>query len=181
MKDMQEKKRDSQYLYRGRILNLRRDTVELPNGKEAFREVVEHSGAVACLAVKDGRAVFVKQFRSPLNEEILEIPAGRIEKGENPEDTVVRELKEEVGIEAKRLRKLGSIFPTPGYSDEIIHLYLTDDFQSTATDPDEDEFVQAVEIALSDALALVHNGEIKDAKTICALLIYKEKYMREGK
>ncbi|MFY9422651.1 MAG: NUDIX hydrolase [Bacilli bacterium] len=178
---MKEKRSESNYLYRGRILNLRRDKVLLPDGREAFREVVEHSGAVACLVLTpEGKAVFVRQFRAPLGKEILEVPAGRIDGDESPEAAMRRELREEVGIEALKLEHAGSILPSPGYTDEVIHLFYTDSYERAEGEKDADEFLEIVEIDGAEALAMAREGRISDAKTLCLLLLYKEKLMKEG-
>lgn len=181
VKNMMDKetKRASAYIYRGRIINLRRDTVKLPNGNETFREVVEHNGAAACLILSPERKViFVSQYRSPFNQEVLEVPAGRIEKNEDPEETIKRELEEEVGIKPLALEKVGMIYPSPGYSDEVIHLFFTESYEKVAMHRDEDEFLEICELSIPEAYGMVSEGKIVDAKSLCLLLSCKERLMK---
>lgn len=167
-----EEKLSSETLYNGRIMTVTRDTVLLENGKTADREVVHHSGGV-CIAPLDdeGNLYFVRQFRYPFHDVLLELPAGKREKGETPIECGIRELKEEVGFKATEIIPLGEIYPTPAYDDEVIYLFLAKgrlvkDVQS----PDEDEFLDVVKMSLSEAKEKVMNGEIKDGKTQIAIL-----------
>lgn len=172
----QEKRLGTEYLYRGKIINLRRDTVELPNGKEAFREIVEHSGAATCLVLTPERKIiFVRQFRAPYGEEVLELPAGKIETNEGPEATIIRELQEEAGIKPRTIEKIGIIYPSPGYANEIIHLFFTDNYERVSSSTDEDEFLDVLEIPASEAFKLLAEGKLVDAKTICLILRCKDR------
>lgn len=162
-----EKQIEKNYIFNGRIINLRKDVALLPNNTTAIREVVEHKGGV-CVAplTADDELIFVKQFRYPYMEEILELPAGKRDSlDENPLDCGIRELKEETGATAQKITFLGELYPTPGYCDEIIWMYLATGLSYGEQDPDEDEFLEVYRIPLKKAVEMVMNGEIKDAKT----------------
>jgi ADP-ribose pyrophosphatase len=164
-----EKRTGGQLEYDGKYLKVRLDDVELVNGHAAKRVVVEHPGGVGVLALtRDDKAVLVRQYRYPVGEELLEIPAGKLERGEIPLDCAKRELSEETGYEAANWTDLGFIYPTPGYSDERLYLFLASGLTPGETHPDTDEFVETVEMPLTELLALVANGEISDAKTVAA-------------
>lgn len=160
-----------EYKYNGKIVNLRVDVAQLPNGKQAKREVVEHPGGVTVVALTDkNEIVFVRQFRYPYMVEMLEIPAGKLEKGENPFCAGVRELQEETGAVADRYFDLGKFFPTPGYCAEIIHLYAATGIEFSQQNLDEDEFVNVEIIPLEKAVEMILCGEIRDGKTQAAVL-----------
>ncbi|HBV97658.1 MAG: ADP-ribose pyrophosphatase [Peptococcaceae bacterium BICA1-7] len=171
--DFNEKKVSSETVYSGKILNLRVDRVELPNGNMTAREVVEHAGAVAVVAQKEGRLLMVRQFRYPVGKVLLEIPAGKIEKGEDPLLCAARELIEETGYEAGEMKLLLSFFSTPGFSDEVLHVYLAGDLKYRGQKPDEDEFIQVEELPLERAVEMIGSGEICDAKSIIGILAVK--------
>ncbi|SMB98546.1 ADP-ribose pyrophosphatase [Thermanaeromonas toyohensis ToBE] len=174
---LEEKCLKSERIYSGKILNLRRDIVELPNGQQASREVVEHSGAIGVVALEgDGRVYLVRQYRYPIGQITLEIPAGKLEEGEDPLDCARRELKEEAGIEAKRWEPLLTFYTTPGFSNEIMHLFLATELSPREAAPDQDEFLQIVALPLEEALEKVRKGEIADAKTILGLLVVRYKF-----
>jgi len=168
-------------VYEGKILNVRFDQVRLPNGKIADREIVEHRGGVCALAVKDGCILFVSQFRVPLHEVILELPAGKIERHEEPDVTIIRELKEEVGATVNSFEKAGFCYPSPGYSEEKLYLYFTDDFELSQNSLDEDEFLDVVSVPIDHAYEMVDRGEITDAKSLILLLKYREKLIKNNK
>lgn len=175
--DLNEKRISSETVYRGKILNLRVDSVELPNGKMTAREVVEHAGAVAVVAQNgEGRLLMVRQFRYPVGKALLEIPAGKIEKGEDPLLCAARELTEETGYEAGEMKHLLSFFSTPGFSDEILHVYLAGDLIYRGENPDEDEFIQVEEVPVERAVEMIGSGEICDAKSIVGILAAKNAY-----
>lgn len=158
-------------IFRGKIINLRVDIAGLPNGKEAVREVVEHSGGVTVAALTDDmELIFVRQFRYPYMEEVLELPAGKLEKGENPLEAGKRELREEGGVIAGQYINLGEFYPTPGYTNEIIYLYGARDLVEAEQDLDDDEFLNVERIPLSKAVDMVLNNEIKDGKTQAAIM-----------
>lgn len=166
-----EKTISASYIFKGRIINLRVDKAELPNGNIADREVVEHPGGVCVAALtEDDCLLFVRQFRYPYGEELLELPAGKRDPGEEPLATGKRELKEETGCTAKHFRSLGRVYPTPGYIDEVIYLYLATDLTQGKTNPDEDEFLEIEKIPLTDAVRMVMEDTFTDAKTQIAVL-----------
>ena len=168
--EFKEKTLKKEYIYNGKILAVRKDQVILPNGNSAIREVVEHSGGSAIYCEKDGKILLVKQFRYPYKEELYEIPAGKLNEGETPEQTAIRELEEEGGIKAKSVEKLFDIYPTPAYTNEIIRIFKAKDFVEAQIKLDEDEFLTGEWIDKNVAKNMVNNGEIKDAKTIIAIL-----------
>ncbi len=165
-----EKTVKAEYLYNGKILNLRRDDIILPDGKPALREVVEHSVGAAILAEMDGKILMVKQFRYPYKEVIWEIPAGKLNKGEDPSHTAIRELEEEGGILADKVELMYVVYPTPGYTDEKIYIYKAVGLKKTAAHLDEDEFVAAEWFEKPKLKQMITSGEIKDGKTLIALL-----------
>ena len=173
--NLTEKQLTKEYIFKGKIINLRRDTALLPNNTEAIREVVEHNGGVCVAALtKDNEVLFVKQFRYPYMEEILEIPAGKRDSlNEDPLLCGKRELKEETGATAKRFIPLGELYPTPGYCGEIIWMFAATDLDFGDQDPDDDEFLEVKKIPLEKAVEMILNGEIKDAKTQTAILKLK--------
>ncbi len=161
-----EKTVKKNYVYKGKIINVRSDKAELHNGKLCTREVVEHNGGVCVAAITDNKElIFVRQFRYPYMEVILELPAGKLELGEDPFEAGKRELEEETGTVAEKYYDLGKFYPTPGYCGEIIHLYAASQLRSTAMNPDEDEFLEVEKIAIDKAVDMVINNEIRDGKT----------------
>ncbi len=166
---------DSQLIYDGRVVKVFKDSVELSTGKKSFREVVKHSGGVVILAVKGDKILLVKQFRYPLKEVMFELPAGKLEIGEDPFEAAKRELEEETGYCANKWTPLGYVYTSPGYSDEKLYLYKAEDLEFTHCHPDEGEIIEAFEYSYEDVLKMVDNGEINDAKTLCALLRAKIK------
>ena len=165
-----EKAIDSKRLYEGSIINLRVDTVVLPNGNKAQREIVEHPGAVSIVPVlADGRVILVNQFRAPINRITLEIPAGKLDPGEAPEQCAARELAEETGFKAERLEHQGTFFTTPGFSNEIMYLFIASNLSPVKSMPDYDEFLTVKRIKLEDLLEMAEKGEIVDAKTLVGI------------
>ena len=175
-----EKTLESEILFTGKVVTLRKDKVELQNGATAYREVVEHPGGVAVLALDEKQNVlFVRQFRYPMRKVLLELPAGKLEKGEDPARCGLRELEEETGYLAGDFRFLGQFYPTPGYVGEVLYLYLAGSLQATRQKLDKDEFLSVEKIPLEDALKKCLSGEIEDAKTLVALLKYNELRRRQ--
>jgi ADP-ribose pyrophosphatase len=175
----EEKPLSSERIYEGRVVNLRRDRVELADGSTATREVVEHSGGVAVLALDEADNVFmVRQFRYGIGRETLEIPAGKRERGEDPRLCGLRELEEETGHVAGRFKAFGSVDPTPAYDSEVIHLFLAEDLRPTAQRLDPGEFLSVERIPFAEVVALCLSGDITDAKTLAAVL--KLYAMRQG-
>lgn len=166
-----EKTLSSQVIHLGKIVNLRVDAVELPNGKLATREVVEHAGAVAAVAVTGQKEIImVRQYRHPVEEVLWEIPAGKLDPGESPEDCVRRELLEETGFVADKIYKIFSIYSSPGFSDEVLHIYGAKDLTFQQQKLDEDEFLEVKRIHIGQARQMIISGEIKDSKTIIGVL-----------
>lgn len=163
----------SNYIYKGRVLNLKIDDIKLPNKKIVKHEIVEHQGSVAILAIDNDEVLLVKQYRSPFKSEVLEIPAGIIEFGEKSYEAGLRELQEETGAYTNKLVYLGEVYPSPGYTDEIVHLYFTDQVEIKKPNPDEDEFIKVERVKFSKVLQMIEEGKIVDAKTIIAILKYK--------
>ncbi|MCI8419321.1 MAG: NUDIX hydrolase [Oscillospiraceae bacterium] len=169
--NLTEKKLSSEKIFDGRILHIRRDTVELPDGAQSTREVVDHPGGVCVLALDDeGRVLLVRQFRYPYEKVLTEIPAGKLEYGEDPEKAALRELREETGAVPGKFRSLGELYPSPGYCGEIIRLYLAQELTFGETALDEDEFLDVERMPFGELTELVLQGEIRDAKTIAAVL-----------
>lgn len=169
---LKEKTLAQEYMFKGRIINLRRDDVELPNGHKSIREVVEHKGGVCVLPINDkGEVLLVKQYRYPYMEELLEIPAGKRDHGdESPLECGKRELKEETGATSENFMFLGEFYPSPGYTNEVIYIYLATDLDYGETNPDDDEFLELYKIPFDKALDMVLSGELKDGKTQAAIL-----------
>ncbi|MCS7275543.1 MAG: NUDIX hydrolase [Dehalococcoidia bacterium] len=162
---------DSRHLYRGRILNLRLDTVELPRGGTAQREIVEHGDVAAIVPIDHlGNVVLVRQFRLAVGSDLLEVPAGGIDPGETPEEAAQRELAEETGLRARQLRRLGGFYVSPGYTSEFIHVFLAQGLEPTSVTADPDEDIVVERVQLSRSLELIREGAIRDAKSIVGLL-----------
>lgn len=170
--ELTEKKIKSNVIYNGRILNVKCDDVLLPNGQESKREVIEHNGGSCVLAIKEDKILFVKQFRYAVNEILYEIPAGKLEKGEDPKDTAIRELNEEGGLIAKDLSLLYVMYPTPAYTEEKIYIYKAEEFVSGKMHLDDNEFLVNEWIDCDTAYKMTLDGRIKDAKTIIAVQRY---------
>ena len=160
-------------LYRGKLLDLRLDEVLLSSGRRAEREIVVHPGASAILPIIEPRKILmVRQYRHPVGEVLLEIPAGTLRPGEDPMACAARELEEETGYRAGKLAHLITIYPTPGYSSEILHIYLARDLRRGVQAPEIDEDISIVEMSLDQVLDGVRDGRIRDSKTIVAVLYY---------
>jgi len=170
---MEEKRIDSRTIYKGRIVNLRVDTVLLPNGKNAQREIVEHPGAVVIIPVLDDeKIVMVKQYRAAVGKVLLELPAGTIEKREDPYECAVRELEEETGFTAEKLKPLLTFYPSPGICSEIMYLFMADKLKKSKSSPDPDEFLRSVELEISEIINMINAGRIEDGKTLVGILLY---------
>ncbi len=167
-----EKTKQKKLKYKGKIIDLYVDDVISSTGNPCIREYVHHNGGAGILAVKDDKILLIKQFRYPYQKDIYEIPAGKIEIGEEPYNTALRELEEECGYKANSLISLGYIYPTCGYSDEIIYLYLANDFIKTKTNFDIDEDINSYWFSKDEVLEMIKNKEIVDAKTIIAIFKY---------
>ncbi|WP_338835305.1 NUDIX hydrolase [Neomoorella thermoacetica] len=169
--DLTETRIASERIYEGRILNLRRDRVRLPDGHEASREVVEHPGAVAIIALDYDKNIYlVRQYRYPIERVTLEIPAGKLDSGEEPLTCAQRELAEEVGLAAAEWKPLLTFYSTPGFSNEIMHLFLATGLRSHREKADDDEFLEIVRVPLAEAAAMALRGAIQDAKSIAGIM-----------
>ena len=175
--EFEEKTTSSRLIYDGRIMQVYCDDVALPDGSPSKREYIRHSGGAGVLALDDeGYVYLVSQFRYPYREEVLEIPAGKREQGEDPLDCAVRELEEEVGFKADKVELLALVYPTPAYTDERLYVYLATGLTKTHAHLDEGEFLRVKKLKFEEALALADSGAIHDSKTLVAL--YRAAYMR---
>ena len=168
--ELNEKTLTSRLVYDGGLLKVYYDTVELINGRTSWREVIRHPGAVVMVPVDDeGNVYLERQFRYPYDRVIIEVPAGKLEWGEDPDDACRRELKEEIGAEAARWDRVGEMLPTPGYCDELQHVYLARGLTFGDRHLDEDEFLEIFKVPFDEALDMAADGRIQDCKTIAAL------------
>lgn len=164
----------SEPIYQGKVFSLRKDEIRLPNGEPAKLDIVEHPGAVVLLPVDEsGRIWFIRQYRHSAGEVLLELPAGTLEAGEELDRCAYREIREEIGMSAGQIQKIGEFFPAPGYSTELLHLYLARDLKPDPLQGDEDEFIQVAPIPVGEAFALAESGQIRDAKTLASLILAK--------
>ncbi|WP_337019963.1 NUDIX hydrolase [Oceanobacillus massiliensis] len=173
MKKFEEKTIKSEKIFNGKVINLQVDEVSLPNGKTSTRELIKHPGAVAVIPItKDNKIIFVEQYRKPLEKSLVEIPAGKLDNQENPLAAAVRELEEETGYTTKDLSFVTSFYTSPGFADELIHIYVTNQLIKMDNPPngDEDEFVEVIELTLEEAKQYVIDERIQDAKTNYAIL-----------
>lgn len=169
--NFEEKTLDSEYVYRGKVIDVLRDNVEIATGRKSVREVVEHTGGVVIVAQKSPDTILmVKQFRYPIKQTVLELPAGKLEKGEEPFPAAKRELEEETGYRAEMWENLGYINTSPGFCNEKLYLYLAKNLNFVGEHPDEGEVIQCFEYKINEILGKIKNGEINDAKTICGLM-----------
>lgn len=158
-------------LYAGRMIQLKKVTVQLPNGKQSTREVVVHPGAVAVLAEpQPGTVILVRQYRKACETSLWEIPAGKLEPGENPDAAAIRELSEETGYQASRVEKIHRFYTSPGFANEVLHVYYATDLVAGDVHLDEDEFVEMERFTKEEVTQMMQRGEINDAKTLVALL-----------
>ena len=158
--------------YQGRAFKVRKDTLRLPDGREAVYDIIDHPGAVTIIPVDDnGNVYFVKQFRPATGEILLELPAGTLEKGEDPRDCAAREIQEETGFAAKTLIPLSAVWLAPGYSTEYLRFFLAKDLYVSPLKGDEDEFISVEVIPYGRALEMAYAGEIKDGKSLAGLLL----------
>ncbi len=172
--DFTEQRLTTKLVYDGKMLKVREDTVRLPDGKTARREYVQHPGAVVIIPLLDDKTVIIeRQFRYPLQRHFYELPAGKIDPGEDPLETARRELREECGYAAQMWRHLTTLHPCIGYSDETIELYLAQDLTHVGHALDEGEFLQVIPLPVADALQWIQSGRITDVKTVAGLLWLK--------
>ncbi|MBX3064305.1 MAG: NUDIX hydrolase [Anaerolineae bacterium] len=176
MPDFTEKTLNSESIYSGRVIKLQVDSVELPNGQTSKREVIKHPGAVAMVPIdSDGRVIMVEQYRYTIGKMTLEIPAGTLKPDEDVVVCAERELQEETGYKPGKLVKLGAIYLAPGYSTELIHLFLATQLVESPLNMDEDEFIEVKRLSFSEIIAQIAEGKIQDAKTISAIMMARQK------
>ena len=172
---MAEETLSSRKVFEGRALKLRVDTVKLPSGKQTTREIVEHENCVAIVALDDAdNILLVRQFRKPVEKDLLEIPAGGIDPGETPEEAVRREMREETGFLPRKVAKLGGFYSSPGFCTEYLHLYLAGDLVTSPLQAEDSESISLVRVPLSQIPGLIASGAICDAKSIAGLLAFRE-------
>jgi ADP-ribose pyrophosphatase len=172
---------ESETLLQGRAFNVKRDTLKTPNGRETKLDIVEHTGSVVLLPIDDeGNLLFVRQYRHAVGDDLLELPAGTRDGDEPFEHCAAREIREETGLEAGNLQKLGEFYLVPGYSTELMAVFLATDLKENPLQADEDEFLQVEKIPFKQAIDLAERGGIQDAKSLAALLLARshwEKYL----
>lgn len=165
-----EKTLEKNILFYGRVVNVETQTVELVNGNISYREILRHDGGACMVALDDERNIFlVKQYRKAIEKHTLEIPAGKLEKNEEPIQCAIRELREETGLIPGKVVSLGYIYPSPGFCDEKLYLFLATDLTQSQMSPDPDELLDVVKLSLKESLELIAEGEITDSKTVVAL------------
>jgi ADP-ribose pyrophosphatase len=172
--NLEEKTVSSEFPFSGKLIKIEVDKVILPNGRESQRELVLHRGAVAIAAVEQGKVLLERQYRHTASRVLWEIPAGTLEEGEIPEECARRELKEETGYVAEKLVKLIRFYVAPGYSKEVIHLFLATGLKKSEASPEYDEFIETSFIPIEEAMEMVYRNIIEDSKTIIGLLLLKE-------
>ena len=171
MTNLKENKISSTIIYQGRLLDVRCDKVILPNGKTSTREWIKHPGAVCMIPrLPDNKIALIRQYRYPVNKEMIELPAGKLEDNENPVTCAKRELEEEIGYKSEKLTFLTNLHPAIGFADEIMGLYLAEDLVQTTSNKDEDEFLELIPTSLNKAVEMVWKGKITDVKTIIGIL-----------
>ena len=172
---VEEKTLSSQLIYEGRAVKLRVDTVKMPSGRETTREIVEHGDCVAVVPIDDeGNVIMVNQFRKPVEKELLEIPAGGIDPGEDPVTAVRRELREEIGYLPRKVDRLGGFYSAPGFCTEYLYLYLATDLVPSQLHAEDTENIRLVRVPVSEIPSLITSGRICDAKSIAGLLTFLE-------
>ncbi|WP_100402414.1 NUDIX hydrolase [Bacillus sp. FJAT-42315] len=172
MKKFEEKTIHTEPIFEGRIIRLQVDDIVLPDGKTGKREIIKHPGAVAVLALTaEGKIVLVEQYRKALERSLVEIPAGKLEAGEKPEVCARRELEEETGYDCESMTLLQSFYTSPGFADELVHVFIAEGLvkKEDALSLDEDEFVEVMEVTLTEAEQLIKDQRIFDAKTVYAI------------
>lgn len=167
---MKEKTLHSKCVFKGSLLDVRNDEVIFPSGSKSTREWINHPGAVCCIPVlENGDICLIKQYRYAIRKYVIELPAGKLELGETTIDCAKREMEEEIGYEAKKIRFLTMFYPAVGFVNEEMHLFLAEDLKKTKTNLDEDEFIELIPKTLDQAVKMIYSGEITDAKTIIGL------------
>ena len=164
----------SEILMKGRAFAIRRNTLKTPDGRETKFEIIEHGGSVVIIPIEDnGNMLLVRQYRHATGQDLLELPAGTLDENEKPEVCAAREIREETGMQAGTLTKLGDFYLAPGYSTEFMHVYLATDLRHNPLDADDDEFLSVESIPVAQAIKMAARGEIPDAKSLAALFLAK--------
>lgn len=181
--DLIEEKVSSEDVFEGNLLHVKKDTVRLPNGNIAYREWIKHPGASAVVPVTpEGRLIFVRQYRYPIQQVTLEIPAGKLDaEGEDPLDCARRELSEETGYQAEKYTFLTKLATTVGFSNEFIYIYAAEGLTAGRQHPDEDEFINVCTLTMDEAMAKIRSGEICDAKSVTAVLLLRDLQDSQGR
>ena len=174
----EEKTIKSEMIYEGRILNLRIDTVELPDRKYSKREIIEHSNAVAIVPIKDNKIFFVKQYRKAIEQVLLEIPAGLLEVNESPKEGALREVQEEIGYASDSMEFLFNSYSSPGFTDEKTTYFLAQNLYESKLVADDDEYIEVVSHDIEEVLKMIEDGEIEDSKTVSGILFAHRKLMQ---
>ena len=174
----EEKLLSSETIYNGKVIKVSKDQVLCPNGESSIREVVHHRGGVGILIKVDDKFILEKQYRYALQEEIIEMPAGKLEEGEVPLEAANRESLEETGYKPLEMTFLGAMYPTGGYSSEVIHLYYCPKYEKGERHLDKDECIDLIYVTLEEVEELIKDNVIKDAKTIVAFSLYKSKFVK---
>jgi len=171
MTDLKENKISSEIIYKGKLLDVRRDEVRLPNGNTSTREWIKHPGAVCMIPIlPDEKLALIRQYRYPVQKEMIELPAGKLDINENPQECAIRELEEEIGYRSEKITFLTYIHPAIGFADEVMWLYFAENLVKTNLNLDDDEFLELIPTPLDQALKMVWNGKITDVKTIIGIL-----------
>ena len=172
---MPEERLSTERIYEGAIINVRVDTIRKPSGEVVSRDIVEHNPVIAVIAIDaDDNLLMVRQYRTPTGKTLLEIPAGGIDPGEDPETATVREMQEETGYRPGKLVKLGGMYSAPGFTDEYLHIYLATDLEPSQLYAEDTDEIELVRVPLKDVPGLVTSGAIEDAKTLGSLTLYRE-------
>ena len=178
---MKEKTLSSKCVFKGSFLDVRNDEVIFSNGISSTREWIKHPGAVCCIPIlENGDICLIKQYRYAVKKYVVELPAGKLKVGETPIHCAKRELEEEIGFEAKKIRFLTMFYPAVGFVNEEMHLFLAEDLKKTKTNPDEDEFIELIPKTLDQAVEMIYSGDITDAKTIIGL-VWAQKLLTNSK
>ena len=181
MTNLKENPIESKIVFQGELLEINCDEVLLPNGEVGIREWINHPGAVCCIPVlPDGKIALIKQYRYAVKKEMIELPAGKLDKNEIPKECALRELEEEIGYKANKLIFLTNIYPATGFANEIMWLYLAEKLIKTESNLDSDEFLELIPTKLEDAIEMVWSGEITDVKTIIGLLWAQRIFKMKG-
>ena len=176
---MEEKTSSSAIVFQGKLLDVRRDIVTFPNGANGIREWIKHPGAVCCIPIlPNGKIALIRQYRYSVRKMMIELPAGKLDKNEAPEDCAIRELEEEIGYKANKITFLTNIHPAIGFTNEKMWIYYAEDLEKTNQKLDSDEFIEIIPTKLEDALKMVWNGSITDVKTMIGL-IWADKVLRK--